>query len=111
LFVEAAGWTVVHAGLHPSGSLELTDRHMAMYMRRWPLEDPACPKWHEQYTGDRRVVFGHDARGGLVRVERKGAPWLIGLDTGCVYGGRLSGYVVEEDRIVQVKARKAYKLT
>ena len=78
-------------------------------MRRWPREHAWCPLWHEVYRGDRRVVFGHDARRGLVRVERDGLPWLVGLDTGCVYGGKLTGYLVKADRIVQVAARRTYR--
>ena len=30
------------------------------------------------------------------------------LDTGCVYGRRLTGWLVEEDRMVSVPARRAY---
>jgi hypothetical protein len=102
---DVAGFTVVHAMIHPSGSLDATTRPMALTWRRWPDDAPDAPAWHQVYEGDRRVIFGHDARRGLVRVERSGRPLLIGLDTGCVYGGQLSGYVVEEDRIVQVPAR------
>lgn len=109
LTIEAAGWTVVHAGLHPSGRLDLTDRRMAISMRRFPIEDLDQPHWHEIYEGERRVVFGHDAVRGLVRVERHGEPWLIGLDSGCVYGGSLSGYVLEADELFQVPAARAYK--
>ena len=43
------------------------------------------------------VVFGHWARRGLVIQPR-----LRGLDTGCVYGGRLTAWIVEENRLVQV---------
>jgi hypothetical protein len=110
LVLEVAGWTVVHAGIHPTGSLELTTRKMALYWRRWPDDAPGAPLWHQVYTGDRRVIFGHDAMRGLIRVERAGEPLLIGLDTGCVYGGQLSGYVVETDRIVQVQAKQVYKV-
>lgn len=106
---DVAGFTVVHAGLHASGRLDRTTRDMALLWRRWPDDRPDAPHWHQVYTGHRRVVFGHDAMGGLVRVERDGRPLLIGLDTGCVYGGRLSGYVPEEDRVVQVDARRVYK--
>ena len=105
LFREVAGVTVVHAGLHPSGDPALTSRAMALTLRRWPDERDEDPFWWQVYTGDRRVVFGHDARRGLVRVERDGRPLLVGLDTGCVYGGALSGWLVEDDRIVQVPAR------
>lgn len=109
LFLEVAGWTVVHAGLHPSGDLALTEPKQALTMRRWPHERPEDPHWHEVYTGPRRVVFGHDAVRGLVRVERDGKPWVIGLDSGCVYGGALSGYVLEADRLVQVRAHRQWR--
>jgi len=108
LFVEAGGFTVVHAGLHPSGELARTTLEMAVSMRRWPLGDSDADFWYNQYRGERKVIFGHDAMRGLVRIERGGQPWLIGLDTGCVYGGELSGYVVEEDRVVSVPAAKLY---
>lgn len=109
LFVDAAGFTVVHAGLHPSGDLEATTREMALYLRRWPDDrDPRNPFWYQVYQGTRRVLFGHDAVRGLVRVERQGRPHIVGLDTGCVYGGLLTGYVPEEDRIVQVRARAVW---
>lgn len=109
LALEVGDWTVVHAGLHPDGDLDRTDLHMALTMRRWPIEAEGQPHWHEVYRGSRRVIFGHDARRGLVRVERDGAPLLVGLDTGCVYGGQLSGYLPAEDRLVQVDAARVYK--
>lgn len=109
LFHEVAGFTVVHAGLHPSGDLDATTREMALYLRRWPDDrDLHNPFWYQVYQGSRRVIFGHDAVRGLVRVERQGRPHIIGLDTGCVYGGKLSGYLPEEDRIVQVPARAVW---
>ena len=109
LFAEPDGWVVVHAGLHPSGSLEQTTRSMALTMRRWPTEAETSPRWWEVYQGGRPVVFGHDARQGLVRIERDGLPWLIGLDTGCVYGGQLTGWWPTRGELVQVQARSQYK--
>ena len=52
---------------------------------------------------ERTVVFGHWARAGLIR-----RPQVLGLDTGCVWGGKLSAWIAEEDRIVQVDAARAY---
>ena len=109
LFLEVGPWTVVHAGLHPSGHLHNTDRRMALVMRRFPVEDPRMPLWHQVYEGSRRVIFGHDAHGGFVRVERNGQPVCIGLDTGCVYGGRLSAYIIETDTVVSVPAQRVYR--
>jgi hypothetical protein len=109
LTIDVAGWTVVHAGLHPSGQIEQTTRAMALSMRQWPPGQRDAPRWHTVYAGERRVVFGHDAIGGLVRVERDGGPWVVGLDSGCVYGGQLSGYLVEQDRLLQVPAARVYQ--
>ena len=63
----------------------------------WPPPGPPSRPWDDFYRGDKRVVFGHWARRGLVVAKH-----CIGLDTGCVYGGKLSAWIAEEDRIVQV---------
>jgi len=102
------GFVVVHASLHSSG-IEATTREMALVWRRWPLDAPDAPRWHTVFRGEESVVFGHDAVGGLVRREKNGKPWLIGLDTGCVYGGHLTGYCFESDQFIQVRARRVYK--
>jgi hypothetical protein len=108
LFREAAGFTVVHAALHPSGDLDRTTRDTALNLRRWPDDQRGQPFWWKVYEGARHVVFGHDARRGFVRIDRDGAPHLLGLDTGCVYGGQLSGWLVEEQRLLQVPAKRVY---
>ena len=108
LHMEAAGYTVVHAGVHPSGELGETRRSDFLTLRRWPDEKPSDPRWHEVYRGTRKVIFGHDARGGLVRVLREGVPWLVGLDTGCVYGKQLTGWMPEQDVYLTVDAARSY---
>ena len=65
--------------------------------RDWPPPGPPFRPWDDFYKGQRRVVFGHWARRGLVV-----RPQCVGLDTGCVYGGKLSAWIAEEDRVVQV---------
>jgi bis(5'-nucleosyl)-tetraphosphatase (symmetrical) len=60
---------------------------------------PARP-WDEFYTGDALVVHGHWAQRGYYRTDR-----TMGLDTGCVYGGQLTAWCQEEDRIVRVRGR------
>lgn len=108
-FLDVDPFIVVHAGLHPTEGTAGTSRSMAIAMRRFPADDPHALPWHAQYAGARPVIFGHDAKGGLVWRRRGTAPYVIGLDTGCVYGGQLSGYVVEEDRLVQVPAARVYQ--
>jgi hypothetical protein len=61
------------------------------------------PAWFECVTPDRIVVFGHWAQRGLIDL-----PGFKGLDTGCVYGGKLTGWCPEEDRFLQVEAARQY---
>lgn len=109
LFIELPHFTLVHAGLHPSGDLEKTTRDMALLMRHWPFKDLNAPHWHEVYQGGRRVIFGHDAKGGLVYKRKGGQPYVIGLDSGCVYGKKLTGYLIEQDELHQVSAARVYQ--
>jgi|SoiMethySBSTD1v2_1073268.scaffolds.fasta_scaffold196222_2 bis(5'-nucleosyl)-tetraphosphatase (symmetrical) len=73
----------------------------------WPPPPPPFRPWYEFWPRDgsekRTVVFGHWARGGLVV-----RPLVRGLDTGCVWGGKLTAWIAEEDRIVQVDAARQY---
>jgi bis(5'-nucleosyl)-tetraphosphatase (symmetrical) len=105
---------VVHGGLHPKwsedhvrrlgpedGDYAVNVRYCDSEGRRppsdWPPPGPPFRPWDDFYRGSRRVVFGHWARRGLVL-----RPQCVGLDTGCVYGGPLTAWIAEEDRIVQV---------
>ena len=56
------------------------------------------------------MIFGHDAPGGLVikRHDPDDLPYLVGLDTGCVYGGKLTGYSLEDGEIYEVDAKSKY---
>ncbi|QDU67617.1 metallophosphoesterase [Engelhardtia mirabilis] len=72
-------------------------------------DDPGEPfaPWHDFYDagahGGRSVVYGHWAVAGLVRTSH-----TLGLDTGCVWGGSLTAWIAEEDRLVQVPARRVW---
>ena len=106
LSIEGDGWLVVHAGIDPLRGLAHTNEDQLLTMRRWPDDDRADnPFWWELYTGDRLVIYGHDAVRGL----QDHRPKTLGLDSGCVYGRRLSGYLLEDDAIVSVPARAVYK--
>jgi len=119
---------LVHAGLHPgwsdpvgvlAGADPLTpnlDTEFATLVRYCDAhgarprrgEDPAARPfrpWYEHWAGrgERTIVFGHWAQRGLVN-----EPGLRGLDTGCVWGGRLTAWIAQEDRLVQVSAERAY---
>ncbi|MDP2304922.1 MAG: metallophosphoesterase [Pseudomonadota bacterium] len=101
LFLEGPCWIGVHAGLHPDLGIAGTTRTMAITLRRWPDDlDHANPFWFNVWKGPERVFYGHDAVRGL-QVH----PRSVGLDSGCVYGNPLSGYLLEEERLIQVAGR------
>lgn len=125
------GICLVHAGLHPAWTdLAATARRLeraggdparradpdlafATLARcctpeglRVPWSGPAaeCPgparPWDTFYRGDRFVVHGHWAKRGLHRTER-----VLGLDSAAAWGGPLTAWCAEEDRLVQVPSR------
>jgi predicted phosphodiesterase len=100
LFILEAGLTVVHGGVHPKRGVSGTTRDMALNLRFWRPDR----LWFQDYDRKPFVVYGHDAKRGLQRHER-----TLGLDTGCVYGGSLSGWLRAEDRLLQVPARRTYR--
>lgn len=104
LTLSEPGWLAVHAGLHPTGHAAQTTLPIATEVRRWPDDDPSNPFWWEAYDGPGLVLYGHDAR--RLLVDRR--PVTLGLDTGCVYGKQLTGYLLEADTLVSVPARAAY---
>ena len=107
LWIDEPDFLLVHAGVHPEKGLEGTSRDEFLTIRTWPPVDGIVgPRWHDAYDpSGKLIIFGHDAPGGLVVKRRDdGSPYVIGLDSGCIYGGQLSGYVLEEDRMVQVES-------
>lgn len=100
---------VVHAGLVPGLPIEEQDPADLMNMRSI-LPDGNASKvyqdgtpWAELWQGPPQVVFGHDAVRGLQQ-----HPHATGLDTGCVYGGRLTGLWLPEQELVSVPARQVW---
>jgi len=63
---------------------------------------PPFRAWDTFYTGEDLVVHGHWAMRGHYR-----GPRTMGLDSACVYGGHLTAWCVENDRIESVPCRVA----
>jgi hypothetical protein len=113
------GVRVVHAGVVPGVPIERQSPRTLMYMRclgpqNEPIEKRGDTLWGARYREAPHVVFGHNAS-----PEPQIHPCATGLDTGCVYGGKLTALVLDEgeppprvkDRagaLVSVAARRAY---
>ena len=112
LYIREMDFILVHAGIHPEKGLDRTRREEFLAIRTWPPTDGIeGPRWHDHFEpiDGKVVVFGHDAPGGLVHKKRpeSDTTYLVGLDTGCVYGGALTAYILEQDDFVQVESKQA----
>jgi len=100
---------VVHGGLVPGLPLERQEQDMLLNMRTLRPDGTGSRRpddgvlWGSAWPGPELVIFGHHAMAGLQR-----HPHALGLDTGCVYGGRLTAYVLPDDRLYSVPARLVY---
>jgi hypothetical protein len=112
---------VVHAGLVPGIPIEDQKKKNLLRIRAMGKDgEPESARgrgrlWGELYRGPPHVVFGHNAD-----VRPQLHRWATGIDTGCVYGGRLTGLVLREGepvpadmrarkrRLVSVPAKRAY---
>jgi len=104
--IDLGSHLVVHAGVRPGVPL---DRQMAADLTELrtvganPTNSRGVP-WYAVYRGEKIVLFGHWPRAKPARARR-----AIGLDTGCVYGGQLTAYIIETDQFVGVRARRTYE--
>ena len=96
---------VVHAGLRPN--VELHSQTTGDLTRLRTLgadrESEEGVPWYHVYNREKIVLFGH-----WPAPEPRRGPRAIGLDTGCVYGYTLTGYIIETSEFVTVRAKRAY---
>ena len=112
------GVVVAHAGIDPSLPLSEQDPWVVTHVRSIDGDGKPSEKWGEpwgaRYSGPAHIVFGHNAR-----KEPQLHPFATGLDTGCVYGGRLTALVLpdgspppsvadRQDCLISVPARAQY---
>lgn len=107
--IEDLHTLVVHAGLVPGVPLGSQAREHVITMRSLRSDGSPTKRieegvpWASLWPGPELVLFGHDAVRGLQRW-----PYAIGLDTGCVYGGRLTGLLLPERKLVSVAASRVW---
>ena len=113
-YIEEENFLAVHGGLIPEQHPRQSKIEILVNIRYWNVKtnnmqniDPIlnnlqhnipanCVAWHDLYTGSKLIVYAHWARQGL-KIKNNS----IGLDTGCVYGGPLTGLWLPERKIIQ----------
>jgi hypothetical protein len=103
--IDLGSHLVVHAGLRPGVPLNRqspADLTELRTMGADPSSRDGVP-WYEVYRGEKIVLFGH-----WPHSEPRRGQAALGLDTGCVYGGRLTAFVIESNQLLSVPARRFY---
>ncbi len=118
-WLEASPWHMksidldalfVHAGLIQGVQLRKQSPRLMMNMRSILPDGTVTSKhygewpWARMWEGPQTVFFGHDAQRGL-QIHEHG----IGLDTGCVYGNKLTACVLPERQLVSVDCCTPYR--
>ena len=102
-------WCLVHAGVQPG--VPLVEQRPEDLVRVRRTRGPGRPYWYEAWQGPELVVFGH-THSRVPRIQlHGGSPVAVGIDTGCVYGGRLTAYSPELNEFCQVAAARSYAVS
>ncbi|PID30279.1 MAG: metallophosphoesterase [Candidatus Cloacimonadota bacterium] len=101
-YLDKENFFLVHAGINPYKGIYKSDITEYTNIRNIDYGDGKTP-WFKLYNGKKIIIFGHWAKQGLVNRSN-----VKGLDSGCVYGKSLTGYIVEEDSFISIKSKKCY---
>ena len=106
--IDLGSHLVVHAGLRPGVELHSQTTEDLTELRSLGKDraSRSGPPWYDEYDGDKVVLFGH-----WPAPEPRVGKKAIGLDTGCVYGHRLSAFIIETGEFKSVPARETYDLS
>lgn len=100
---------VAHAGIRQEyiGRASARIREFCLYGDTTGETDdlgmPVRLDWAEDYRGNALIVYGHTP---VAQVRPKNNTWCI--DTGCVFGGKLTAFRYPEKEIVSVDAHRQY---
>ena len=105
-FYETKDYLAVHAGLSPNKKAEEMDLEKITKIRMASNLDGSGKRkpWFEYYQGKKLLVFGHWAA--LHGIYREN---VIGIDTGAVYGKKLTALILPSRELVSVHAKKVYE--
>ena len=110
LYIETDDFILVHAGIDPGKKLLSNQNAKILTSVRTlnsltgQIDQPDGQPWFKNYIGSKLIVFGHWAElEGVIQSN------VIGLDTGCVYGKKLSALIVPGKEIISVEAKRIYE--
>lgn len=93
LYLEIGQYFFVHAGINPEKPLsEQSEEDFLWIRQRFYLYPGKYPK---------KIIFGHTPFPDVLLLEDR-----IGIDTGCVYGGKLTAIMLPEEEIFQIECRR-----
>lgn len=110
VLVHGGLWPVVPLYRQPKSVLfaQLIDKNRPG-KTAWTTDEESIAKgfvpWWEAYDGEEYVFFGHTVFEKPFIKNR-----IVGLDTGCVFGGHLTAVILPDMKFVQVKAKKTYSI-
>ena len=105
-YIDLGSHLVVHAGVRPGRRIEEQTVEDLTELRALDGDKPGSrvgTPWFDRYEGEKKVIFGHWVFAQPLIREN-----AVGIDTGCVYGGKLTAMLLPEERLVSVPARRAY---
>lgn len=110
LYIETNKFIIVHAGIDPYQQLSNQNAETLTTIRTLdskPVQntDYNGKPWFNSYKSEKLIVFGHWAQLGCIIRDN-----VIGLDTGCVYGKKLTALILPERKLVSVKAKQIYEV-
>lgn len=96
----ARQWLLVHGSMLPGRKVEEMRPNQLVRLSRC-LDREGSPLWHEVWEGPEFVVFGHAQSAAGLHVDAQGKRKCWGLDTGCVYGNKLTALRLEDLQVVE----------
>ena len=106
LTIEVNSKLVVHAGVRPGVPLDQQDEADLLELRTLGQKRTKRKgmAWYDVYEGEKFVFFGH-----WPSQQPRVGPNALGLDTGCVYGHRLTACDAETGELFSVPAHEEYR--